>query len=535
MKLALAQINPTIGDFEGNVRQIVDHVARAEAQSADLLCFSEMVLTGYPPRDLLENPEFVERAGRALADVLRAVKGPTAVCLGTVLPNTSGSGLPLHNSAVIIEKGKIVFTQHKTLLPNYDVFDEQRHFEPAQANAVWHRGDERIGVSICEDLWFYEKGRYHHDPIAALAKHKPTLVLNLSASPFELGKEAVRLKLLQRAAKECGAPVAFVNQVGGNDELIFDGGSMVVTPDGLICTRLKKFEEDMQLVTKQESSASPQNDISDVHRALVLGLRDYVRKCGFQKVVVGLSGGIDSSLVAAIAVEALGRDAVTGISMPSYYSSKGSVADALALATNLGIEFELTPIEKIYDAFRELEAKAPASPPSLADENIQARIRGTILMAHSNRTGALVLSTGNKSELAVGYCTLYGDMAGGLNILADVPKMMVYELARYINDKNNMIPDEVFTKAPSAELRPNQTDQDSLPPYEILDAILLAYIEQHLSESDIIKKGFDAAVVKDVIRRITGNEYKRRQAAPGLKITSKAFGMGRRLPIAWKW
>lgn len=544
MKLALAQINPTIGDFERNVRQILDRVAWAEVQGADLLCLSEMVLTGYPPRDLLENPEFVERAGRALADVLRAVKGPTAVCLGTMLPNTSGSGLPLHNSAVIIEKGKIVFTQHKTLLPNYDVFDEQRHFEPAQANAVWQRGDERIGVSICEDLWFYEKGRYHHDPIAALAKHKPTLVLNLSASPFELGKDKVRLKLLQSAAKICGAPVAFMNQVGGNDELIFDGGSMVVGADGAVIDALKKFEEDMKFVMPAPEPASkvwtPRNAggdgrIVDVHRALVLGLRDYVRKCGFQNVVVGLSGGIDSSLVAAIAVEALGRDAVTGISMPSHYSSKGSVADALALATNLGIEFELTPIEKIYDAFRELEAKAPASPPSLVDENIQARIRGTILMAHSNRTGALVLSTGNKSELAVGYCTLYGDMAGGLNILADVPKMMVYELARHINAKTPVIPEAVFTKAPSAELRPNQTDQDSLPPYEVLDAILSAYIEQHLSESDIIKKGFDAAVVKDIIRRITGNEYKRRQAAPGLKITSKAFGMGRRLPIARKW
>lgn len=535
MKLALAQLNPTIGDFEDNVRQILDHLAWAEVQGADLICFSEMVLTGYPPRDLLENPEFVERAGRALADVVRAVKGPTAVCLGTILPNTSGTGLPLHNSAVIIEKGKIVFTQHKTLLPNYDVFDEQRHFEPATQSAIWQHGDERIGVSICEDLWFYEKGRYHHDPIAAIAKLKPTLVLNLSASPFELGKEKVRLKLLQHAAKTCDAPVAFVNQVGGNDELIFDGGSMVVTPDGLIGTTLKKFEEDMQLVSNQASSSAAQSDISDLHHALVLGLRDYARKCGFQKVVVGLSGGIDSSLVAALAVEALGRDAVTGIAMPSLYSSKGSVADALALATNLGIEFELTPIEKIYDVFRELEAKGPASPPSLTDENIQARIRGTILMSISNRTGALVLSTGNKSELAVGYCTLYGDMAGGLSILADVPKMMVYELARHINAQTPVIPDVVFTKPPSAELRPNQADQDSLPPYEILDAILFACIEQHLSEAQIVKNGFDAAVVKDVIRRIKNNEYKRRQAAPGLKITSKAFGMGRRLPIACKW
>lgn len=544
MKLALAQLNPTVGDFEGNVRMILDRVAWAESRGADLVCFSEMVLTGYPPRDLLEEPEFVERAGQALDDVVRAVKGRTAVCVGTVVPNTTGKGLPLHNSAVIIEKGKIVFTQHKTLLPNYDVFDEQRYFEPAMDSAIWTRDADRIGITICEDLWFHEKDRYHHDPIAKLAKLKPTMVLNLSASPFELGKDKVRLKLLQHAAKVCGAPIAFVNQVGGNDELIFDGGSMVVGTGGAIVDRLEKFEVDMKLVMPAPEPASKvwipaqgrgDEEIVDVHHALVLGLRDYMRKCGFRDVIVGLSGGIDSSVVAALAVEALGADAVTGIAMPSQYSSKGSMADALALATNLGIEFELTPIEKIYDAFRELEAKGPASPPSLADENIQARVRGTILMTHSNRTGALVLSTGNKSELAVGYCTLYGDMAGGLSILADVPKMMVYELAHHMNAQTHAIPEAVFTKPPSAELRPGQTDQESLPPYEILDEILAVYIEQHLSEADIIKKGFDATVVKDVLRRIHGNEYKRRQAAPGLKVTSKAFGMGRRLPIACKW
>ncbi len=538
MKLALAQINPTIGDFEENVRLVLDHLAWAETQGVDLLCFSEMVLTGYPPRDLLENPEFIERAGRALKDVVRAVKGATAVCLGTILPNTTGQGLPLHNSAIIIEKGKIVFTQHKTLLPSYDVFDEQRYFEPAASTSIWKHAGEKIGVTICEDVWFYEKGRYHHDPVAKLAKLKPTLVLNLSASPFELGKDKVRLNLLRRAAKTCGAPVVFVNQVGGNDELIFDGGSVVLHSNGSYVMRLKSFEEDMGMVDTREMTPlkdTHHHPMEILKNALVLGLRDYVRKCGFRNVVIGLSGGIDSSVVAALAVEALGADAVTGISMPSQYSSKGSVADALALATNLGIEFELTPIEKIYDTFRELEAKGPMSPPSLADENIQARVRGTILMTISNRTGALVLSTGNKSELAVGYCTLYGDMAGGLSILADVPKMMVYELARYMNETTHAIPEAVFTKPPSAELRPDQTDQDSLPPYDVLDGILSAYIEQGLSEAQIVKKGFDAAVVKDVIRRIKGNEYKRRQAAPGLKITSKAFGMGRRLPIACKW
>ncbi len=538
MKLALAQLNSTIGDFEENVRLILDRIVWANAQGADLVCFPEMVLTGYPPRDLLENPEFIEKAGRALKDLVRAVKGPAAVCLGTVLPNTGSRGLPLHNSAVIIEKGKIVFAQHKTLLPNYDVFDEQRYFEPAESSSLWKFAGEKIGVTICEDLWFYEKGSYCYDPVAALAKLKPTMVLNLSASPFELGKDRVRLKLLQRAAKTCAAPVAFVNQVGGNDELIFDGTSAVVRSDGAYVMRLKSFETDMGMIDTHAMSLLKEtrhNLMEILRQALVLGLRDYVRKCDFKRVVVGLSGGIDSSLVAVLAVEALGRDAVTGISMPSPYSSKGSVTDATALATNLGIEFELVPIEKIYDAFRTIEAKTPASPPDIADENIQARIRGTILMSFSNRTGALVLSTGNKSELAVGYCTLYGDMAGGLNVLADVPKTMVYDLARHINQKRSVIPENVLTKPPSAELRPNQTDQDSLPPYDVLDGILSAYIEQHLSESKIVKKGFDAAVVKDVLRRIRGNEYKRRQAAPGLKVTGKAFGMGRRLPIAWKW
>lgn len=542
MKLALAQLNPTVGDFEGNVRQVLDRVVWAESQGAELLCFSEMVLTGYPPRDLLENPAFIEKAGRALEEVVRAVQGPTAVCVGTVLPNTSGKGLPLHNSAVVIEKGKIVFTQHKALLPNYDVFDEQRHFEPAAESAIWQRGDDRIGITICEDLWFYEKGRYHHDPIAKLAKLKPTLVLNLSASPFGMGKAAVRLRLLQNAAKTCNAPVAFVNQVGGNDELIFDGGSMLVGVDGKIVSGLKRFEEDSQFVThrcakdlKEDSSPSTQNDISDLHHALVLGLRDYARKCGFKKAILGLSGGIDSSLVAALAVEALGADAVSGISMPSPYSSPGSVTDAEAMAKKMGIDFKIIPINAVYDSFRAAFASDPGSAPDLADENIQARVRGTLLMTLSNRTGALVLSTGNKSEISVGYCTLYGDMAGGLSILADVPKMMVYELARHMNAQTHAIPEDVFTKPPSAELRPDQTDQDALPPYEILDEILAAYIEQHLSESDIIKKGFDAAVVNDVIRRVHGNEYKRRQAAPGLKVTSKAFGMGRRLPIACKW
>lgn len=539
MKLALAQLNPTIGDFEGNVRQVLDRVVWAESQGADLLCFSEMVLTGYPPRDLLENPAFIERAGRALEEVVRAVQGATAVCIGTVLPNTSGKGLPLNNSAVVIEKGQIVFTQHKALLPNYDVFDEQRHFEPAAESAIWKRGDDRIGITICEDLWFYEKGRYHHDPIAKLAKLKPTLVLNLSASPFGMGKAAIRLRLLQNAAKVCQAPVAFVNQVGGNDELIFDGGSMLVGVDGKIVCELKRFEEDVKVVMPASEPASNHGrgdvQVADLHHALVLGLRDYARKCGFTKAILGLSGGIDSSLVAALAVEALGADAVSGISMPSPYSSPGSVTDAQALANKMGIDFKIIPINAVYDSFRAAFSSDPGSAPDLADENIQARVRGTLLMTLSNRTGALVLSTGNKSEISVGYCTLYGDMAGGLSILADVPKMMVYELARHLNAQTHAIPENVFTKPPSAELRPDQTDQDALPPYEILDAILAAYIEQHLSESDIIKKGFDAAVVQDVIRRVHGNEYKRRQAAPGLKVTSKAFGMGRRLPIACKW
>ncbi|PIR20048.1 MAG: NAD+ synthase [Deltaproteobacteria bacterium CG11_big_fil_rev_8_21_14_0_20_47_16] len=536
MKLALAQINPTVGDFEGNVQKIIDRVRWAESEGADLVCFSEMVITGYPPRDLLESPSFIKHAALALDKIVSAIKGDTIVCLGTILPNTSGVGLPLHNSAVVIQKGKVVFTQHKTLLPNYDVFDEQRYFEPASTYQLFQFGSEKIGITICEDLWFHEKPRYHKDPVAELAELSPTLVLNLSASPFALHKNETRLSLLQRASTACNAPLVFVNQVGGNDELVFAGGSCVVAPDGNVTIELKRFEEDMQvIVSNADFSAVQQSDISDVYHAIVLGLRDYFQKCGFNKAILGLSGGIDSSVVAALAMDALGREAVMGIAMPSPYSSAGSLTDAKQLAQNLGIAFQTIPIETVYTEFRNILSEDLASPPDLADENIQARIRGTILMTLSNRTGALVLSTGNKSEIAVGYCTLYGDMAGGLAILSDVPKMMVYELARYINAQKPVIPESVLTKAPSAELRPNQTDQDSLPPYEILDGILAAYIEQHLSEDEIVKAGFDRKVVKDIIHRIQHNEYKRRQAAPGIKITSKAFGMGRRLPIASKW
>lgn len=540
MKLALAQINTTVGDLVGNVRMMATAIAAAAREGADLLCFSELALTGYPPRDLLHYPDFITKTQAALQGLCRHVSGPMAVCVGTVMPNAAQVGLPIYNSAVVIQNGKIVFQQHKTLLPNYDVFDEQRYFEPVAQTDVWVWGKERIGITICEDLWFFEKGRYHHDPVAALAQLNPTLVLNLSASPFELGKEKLRLKLLQRAAKTCNAPVAFVNQVGGNDELIFDGGSQVVRPDGTIALALKKFEEDMQCVMASSEPASSQccrgdEGIPDIHQALILGLRDYARKCGFARVVLGVSGGIDSAVVAALAVEAFGAQAVTGLAMPSPYSSVGSVADAEALAKNLGITLQLLPIASIYNSYRDVLSEDVTSAPDLADENIQARIRGALLMVHSNRTGALLLSTGNKSELAVGYCTLYGDMAGGLAVLADVPKTMVYALARHINTQRELIPQVSIDKAPSAELRPNQADQDSLPPYDILDAILAAYIEQHMPMAAIIAQGFDPAIVQSVIQKVQHNEYKRRQAAPGLKVTGKAFGMGRRLPIACKW
>lgn len=538
MKIALAQINTKIGDFEGIVRKVANFVARARKAKVDLVTFPELTTTGYPPRDLVERANFVEKNLKALGRIAQLSKG-IAIVVGFVGRNEQAGGKPLLNAAALCQEGKIVAQTAKNLLPTYDVFDETRYFEPGREALVYEALGKKIGLSICEDCWndkyFWEKPLYPRDPIEEQVSRGADLLLNLSASPFTWGKDRLRREMLQATARRHQRPVFLVNLVGGNDELVFDGRSLAIHPSGEIVAEGKAFAEDLvvvELETMKRRDLKPIDDIESVYHALVLGVRDYVRKCGFKKVVLGLSGGIDSTLVAVIAADALGPDNVLGVGMPSPFSSKGSLEDAGKLAGNLKIPFKVYPIGRLYNGYRGLLG-ARKKIPDPADENIQARIRGNILMALSNRYGPMVLSTGNKSELAVGYCTLYGDMSGGLSVISDLPKTMVYELARWIQKKKRkVIPEAVFTKPPSAELRPNQTDQDSLPPYDILDPILKGYVEDHLSAEEIIKKGFDAETVEEVIRRVQQNEYKRRQAAPGIKITSKAFGIGRRYPIA---
>lgn len=533
MKIALAQINTTIGDFEGTVRKVTDYVARAKSKHADLVVFPELTTTGYPPRDLVEIPGFVDCNLHALEEIARQASG-IQIILGYVDRNPVPGGKPLFNAAALCRDGKVAARYFKNLLPTYDVFDEGRYFQPGTESGLW----KELGISICEDAWndklFWEKRLYPRDPIDEQVGKGAEILLNLSASPFTLGKPQLRRDMIQALALKHGVPIFYVNLVGGNDELVFDGRSLVANDRGELVAEAKAYEEDLIIVDsgRMTSMDSPPgiNDLEAVFRTLVTGVRDYVRKCGFQKVVLGLSGGIDSALTAVIAAEALGAENVTGVAMPSPYSSEGSVTDAQALADHLGIRFEKYPIASVYESYRNLFGRSGA--PDLADENIQARIRGNILMALSNRHRYLVLSTGNKSEIAVGYCTLYGDMSGGMSVISDVPKTMVYEVARYAQSLKPAIPEATFTKPPSAELKPNQTDQDTLPPYDILDAILKAAIEENKSEDEIAALGFQADVVADVLRRVKQNEYKRRQAAPGIKVTSKAFGIGRRYPIA---
>jgi len=535
MKIALAQINTTIGDFDGTVRKVGDFVAKAKVRKADLIAFPEMTTTGYPPRDLVEVPSFVERNLKALEEIARQAVG-IQIVLGYVDRNPAPGGKPLFNAAALCKDGKVAERYYKNLLPTYDVFDEGRYFQPGSETGLW----KEMGVSICEDAWndklFWEKRLYPRDPVEEQVGKGAKRLLNLSASPYTVGKPQLRRDMLQALALKHGMPIFYVNLVGGNDELVFDGRSLAVNDRGDIVAEAKAYEEDLIVAdTADLRPSAPLHEIRDVesvYQALALGVRDYVRKCGFQKVVLGLSGGIDSALTAVIAAEALGSENVVGVAMPSPYSSEGSVTDAQTLARNLGIRFEKYPIASVYESYRKLFGRE--GEPDLADENVQARIRGNILMALSNRHRYLVLSTGNKSEIAVGYCTLYGDMSGGMAVIADVPKMMVYEVARYANSLKPVIPEKVFTKPPSAELRPNQTDQDSLPPYEILDGILKAAVEDNKSEDEIVALGFKAETVTDVLRRVKQNEYKRRQAAPGIKVTSKAFGIGRRYPIARK-
>ncbi len=545
MKIAAVQLNPTVGDCEGNARQIMAAMTWAKQQGADLVVCPELAVTGYPPRDLLERPAFIDRNLCALEAIVRASAG-IAVVVGYVARNPNATGRALMNAAAFIHDGQLVASQAKTLLPTYDVFDEHRYFEPATEYQIIPFAGLRLGLSICEDGWAAHEvptGRriYAQDPMERLAHAGANLVINISASPFAVGKLATRQRLCQQAVQRFGYPILYVNMVGGNDQLVFDGGSFLLGRAGDVVWSMPRFAPaeailDTALCDAAPLLLTPCSAMEEVAQALVLGLRDYLRKCGFTSVLIGLSGGIDSAVVAALAVEALGAAAVTGVAMPSPYSSPESVEDAEALARNLHMPFRVLPITPMYDVFRRtLHGDSASAPLDVADENLQARIRGTMLMTLSNRTGAMVLSTGNKSELAVGYCTLYGDMAGGLALISDVPKTMVYDLAHWLNRKRTIIPERTLTKAPSAELRPGQTDQDALPPYPILDQILKQYIELHHSPEQIIAAGYDSTIVRDVVRRIDHNEYKRRQAPPGIQISEKAFGIGRRLPIAARY
>lgn len=547
MKIALGQINTTVGDFAGNVDKIVRHARCAQERGADLVIFPELALCGYPPRDLVEKKEFVSRCEVELHRLAGLLPDVPAL-VGYVRRSHAKQGKSVSDAAALIHRGKIVLDYTKILLPFYDVFDESRYFEPGNSLGLYELAGYRLAVTICEDIWndkhFWKKQLYARDPVEEVVKGGAKLLLNIASSPYNTEKIQLRHDMLKTIATEHHVPVVYVNHVGGNDQLVFDGSSMAFNARGELCARAKSFEEDLVIFDTEDGTREihrgPASEIEAVYRALRLGTHDYVKKCGFRKVIAGLSGGIDSSLVATIAADALAPENVLGVSMPGPYSSPGSVRDAEALARDLRIDFRVIPITSIFESYLSaLDPAFEARPRDATEENVQARIRGNILMALSNKFCALVLSTGNKSELAVGYCTLYGDMAGGLAVIADVPKMMVYELARYVNRETeppNRIPQACFEKAPSAELRPNQTDQDTLPPYEVLDVVLRSYIEENLCAQEIVEKhGLDPELVRDVICRVINAEYKRQQAAPTIKVTAKAFGIGRRYPIAQKF
>jgi NAD+ synthase (glutamine-hydrolysing) len=540
MRIALAQFNPTVGDFDGNSKRIVEFAARAKERGADLAVFSELCVCGYPPQDLLERPAFLDRNRSEVLKLAKRLSLPAIV--GYVGEPEDNTGKPASNSAALLAGGKLVFEQHKMLLPTYDVFDESRYFQPAHSQMVIPFGEQKLGLTICEDCWndknFWAQRLYERDPVAELVGKGSSILLNISASPFVMGKRELRHQMLSTLAREYGVPVVYVNQVGGNDSLIFDGASMAILPDGRVAAQAASFEQDLVIFDSStgqgELRAQPADEIEAAYRALVLGTRDYVQKCGFDRAVVGLSGGVDSALVCTVAVDALGAKNVLGVAMPGPYSSEGSLRDAKALAENLGIEFRCLRITEIFNCYRGVLRETFAGyAEDATEENLQARIRGNLLMALSNKMGYLVLSTGNKSEMSVGYCTLYGDMAGGLAVISDVPKTLVYELARFRNRERELIPEESMTKAPSAELRPGQTDQDSLPPYDVLDRILRGYVEDLKSPQEIADEWhFPIKLVREITTKVDRNEYKRKQAAPGLKITSKAFSVGRRLPLA---
>ena len=555
MKICLAQINPTVGDFEQNVKKICRFINTAKKR-ADLIVFPEMCIVGYPPKDLLELSGFVDSNLKALEEVKKNVTGISAI-VGFVDRNVGHRGKNLYNAAAYINNKEIISRHYKSLLPTYDVFDEDRYFEPAHSISLAKISGRKSGISICEDAWGANviwHGKIHHkDPVESMIRQGAEIIINISASPFTIGKQDERLKMLTSHAKKYNVPIVFVNQIGGNDDLVFDGNSLVINKKGVIVDKALSFEEDLLMVEfkgpdisaggskpssvgKRTQAGADEGEIESVYDALVLGTRDYVRKCGFKKAVIGLSGGIDSAVTAVIAARALGKGKVLGVTMPSGFSSKGSVKDSKALAKRLGIAFENIPIKSVYNAYtRTLSDMFTGLPFDVTEENLQARIRGKILMAISNKYGYLVLTTGNKSELAVGYCTLYGDMCGGLAVISDIPKTMVYDIAEYINRKKEIIPIDTIEKPPSAELRPDQKDQDSLPPYDILDGVLRAYVEESKDIDDIVGIGFNETLVKDIIKKVDTNEYKRKQAAPGLKVTSKAFGTGRRMPLAQRY
>ena len=555
MKIALAQINPTVGDFAGNTKKILEYATRAEEQGVELAVFPELAVCGYPPADFLEKDAFVARADEAVAEIAAwtAGAGRPAILCGAVMPAVSPVGKQVRNVAVLMSGGKVSFVQQKMLLPFYDVFDEQRYFEPATRQALTSVAGQPLAITVCEDAWndkgFWPRQLYSVDPVESLMLQwnlqpkglaaRQRIIVNISASPYWEGKAQIRLKMLAALAERHEAFVVMVNQVGGNDSLIFDGSSLVIRPDGEVVAQAASFVEDLVIFDMEGDVAAVDpvlDPVATTWMALVLGTRDYVRKCGFSKVLIGLSGGIDSALVAAIAVEALGAENVLGVGMPSEYSSLGSIEDARRLAKNLGIRFELLPIHDVFAQYQSvLKPLFAGSPVGLAEENLQARIRGSLLMALSNKFGSLVLTTGNKSEMSVGYCTLYGDMVGALAVIGDVAKTKVYALSRYANREREVIPRETMEKAPSAELRPEQLDTDSLPPYDVLDPILEAYVERYCSAEEIAEEqGVDVSLVKSVLKLVEQSEYKRQQAAPVLKVTRKSFGMGRRFPIAVK-
>ena len=551
MKIGLAQINTTVGDFEGNAGLILAAYRDLVAQGAELVITPELALTGYPPLDLIFSGEFVGRNLVALANLHDAIAlvGDVPLVVGFIDLNESGRGKPFFNAAALLRKAEVPVVVHKRLLPTYDVFDEARYFEPGGASSPVEVAGKTVGITICEDLWtpeFLPGPFYRADPPADLIRAGAEMLINLSASPYEHGKPGLRTQMLQHQAERLNVPIIYCNSVGGNDQLVFDGHSLAISETGRMLHALGGFEEELAIasvvcgtqdITAAVADVSTQRDeLEELYRALTLGVRDYFHKCGYKKAVLGLSGGIDSALTAVLAVEALGKEHVTGVAMPGPFSSAGSIQDAQTLAEKLDISCLTLPITPTFEVMREgLAAVFADMPEDATEENLQARLRGVTLMALSNKFGSLLLSTGNKSELAVGYCTLYGDMCGGLAVISDLPKTLVYDLSRWINREGEIIPSSTIEKPPSAELRPNQTDQDSLPPYELLDAILALYVEENLSIHEIVDRGYGENLARRIVAMVDRNEYKRKQAAPGIKVTGRAFGMGRRLPLAQRY